>query len=48
MDAIRHRNEIHESLFLASKSLGRLSLKRPDLLSGCGDLGAETLNERIY
>ena len=48
MDAIRHSNETHESLFLASKRPGRLSLKRPDSLSGCGDLSAETLNERIY
>jgi hypothetical protein len=48
MDAIRHRNETHEPLFLASKNLRRLSLQRPNSLFGCGDLGAETLNERIY
>ena len=48
MDAIRHRNETHESFFLASKCLGRLRLKRPDSLSGCGNLSAETFNERIY
>ena len=35
-------------IFLASKRLRRLRLKRPDSLSGCGDLSGETLNERIY
>ena len=48
MDAIGHRNEIHESLVLASKRLSRVSSKRPDSVFGCGDLSAETLNEHIY
>ena len=48
MDAIRQSNETHESLFLASKSLGRFSSKRLDSFSGGGDLSAETLNERIH
>lgn len=45
MDAIRHSNsnETHASLFLASKRPGRFLLKRPNSLSGCRDLGAETL-----
>jgi hypothetical protein len=47
VDAIRQSNETHESLFLASKSLGRLRLKRPNSFPGRGDLSTETLNERI-